>query len=660
VDVTERERAYIALRQHEEQLRLQSAALEAAANGFMITDRTGRVIWVNPAFTRLTGYSIEEVIGQNPSILNSGKQDTDFYENLWKKILSGEIWRGELVNRRKDGHFYTEEMTIAPLRGQGGEISHFIAVKQDVSERKQHELEHEAIITVATALRTASTRNEILAIILDQLNELFDANGAMLATKSKTVNKDITIEMGRGAIGEKFTGLHIPPGEGVSGWVIENRKTYLNNNARSDAIFFRPDLLGESDAVASVPLIAQEQVIGALWIARQTDLTEQDLRLLNAIADIAANAIHRVTLYEQTEQQLHQLLALHQIDVAITTNFDLGITLNVILSNVKNELGMDAASVLLLKPATQTLEYAAGVGFQTQVIKQSHAKMGIGHAGQAALEQRTVICEDINQNTLAFSRSFLVANEGFQSHFVTPLIVKGQVKGVLEVFHRKPFEPEQEWLGYFETLATQTAIAIENAFLFENLQRSNTELRLAYDATIEGWSRALDLRDKETEGHTLRVTDLTLRLADKMGLNDIEKLNLRRGALLHDIGKMGVPDGILLKPGPLTDDELEIMRQHPIYAYEMLKPIEYLRPALDIPYCHHEKWDGSGYPRGLKEETIPLPARIFAIVDVFDALTSDRPYRKAWSKEKVHDYIREQSSKHFDPQVVNVFLQTEW
>jgi putative nucleotidyltransferase with HDIG domain len=321
---------------------------------------------------------------------------------------------------------------------------------------------------------------------------------------------------------------------------------------------------------------------------------------------------------------------------------------------------MDAASILLLSPSGQTLDYVAGIGFRTRSIERSHVKIGKGCAGCAALECRTIACPDLNQGQGTFSRSTLLADEEFTSHFVAPLIVKGQVKGVMEIFHRNPLEPEQEWLNYFETLATQAAIAIENAFLFENLQRSNKELILAYDATIEGWSRALDLRDQETEGHTQRVTEMALRLGDKMGMNDTEKLDLRRGALLHDIGKMGVPDAILLKPGPLTSDELKIMRQHPSYAYEMLKPIEYLRPALDVPYCHHEKWDGSGYPRGLKRDEIPLAARVFTVVDVFDALISNRPYRRAWSKEKVYAYIQEQSGKYFDPQVVAAFLQTEW
>ncbi|TMC56054.1 MAG: HD-GYP domain-containing protein [Chloroflexi bacterium] len=178
-----------------------------------------------------------------------------------------------------------------------------------------------------------------------------------------------------------------------------------------------------------------------------------------------------------------------------------------------------------------------------------------------------------------------------------------------------------------------------------------------YDATIEGWSRALDLRDKETEGHTQRVTQMTVRLAQALGVSDSELVQMRRGALLHDIGKMGVPDSILLKPGPLTDDEWVVMRKHPVFAYELLEPILFLRGALDIPHHHHEKWDGTGYPCGLKGEQIPLAARIFAVVDVWDALRSDRPYRPGWPEPKVLDHIGAQSGKHFDSTVVEVFMR---
>jgi putative two-component system response regulator len=191
----------------------------------------------------------------------------------------------------------------------------------------------------------------------------------------------------------------------------------------------------------------------------------------------------------------------------------------------------------------------------------------------------------------------------------------------------------------------------------KNLEEAHKQLLFAYDETIEGWSRAMDMRDKETEGHSQRVTELTLRLASAFGIPKQDLVHVRRGALLHDMGKLAIPDSILLKTGKLNDEEWDFMRQHPQLAYNMLYPIEYLRPALDIPYCHHEKWDGTGYPRGLQGEQIPLAARLFAIVDVWDALTSDRPYRKAWDRDRVRAHIKEETSKHFDPNVVEAFLQ---
>jgi len=204
---------------------------------------------------------------------------------------------------------------------------------------------------------------------------------------------------------------------------------------------------------------------------------------------------------------------------------------------------------------------------------------------------------------------------------------------------------------FLQTLAGQATIAIDNNQLFENLKRSNQELALAYDSTLEGWGKALELRDKETQGHTLNVSELTLKLARHIGVEETQLIHIHRGALLHDIGKMGIPDNILRKPGPLNKKEWEIMRQHPQFAYDMISPIPYLHPALDIPYCHHERWDGKGYPRGLKGKEIPLAARIFSIIDVWDALCSDRPYREAWDKKTIISYIKNESGTRFDPEI---------
>jgi HD-GYP domain-containing protein (c-di-GMP phosphodiesterase class II) len=278
------------------------------------------------------------------------------------------------------------------------------------------------------------------------------------------------------------------------------------------------------------------------------------------------------------------------------------------------------------------------------------------YAGRAVRERRLIKLEYLQGLPEDPFFATLFADEKFVSYYGLPLIAKGKVEGVLEVFHRSPLYPYPEWLDFLNILASQAALAIDNATLFENLQASNQQLIRAYDTTIEGWSRALDLRDKETEGHTQRVTEMTIRLARHVAFSEEQLLHLRWGALLHDIGKMGVPDNILLKSEPLTEEEWMIMYQHPQYAYNLLKPIPFLAHALELPYCHHEKWDGTGYPRGLKGEEIPLSARLFAVVDVWDALRSDRSYRLAWSEEDALAYIQEQSGKHFDPSVVEVFF----
>jgi len=283
--------------------------------------------------------------------------------------------------------------------------------------------------------------------------------------------------------------------------------------------------------------------------------------------------------------------------------------------------------------------------------------LGESYIDRAVLEHQLIQIPDLREEPKSLPLKNRLTGEDFICYYGVPLIIKGQVKGVMEIFHRATLEPDSEWFDFLNTLAGQAAIAVEIATLFESLQLSNSELFLAYDATIEGWSHALDLRDKETEGHTQRVTEMTVKLARTFGLSDAELVQVRWGALLHDIGKMGVPDGILLKPGLLTDKEWVSMKKHPGFAYDMLSPIHYLRNAIDIPYCHHEKWDGSGYPRGLKGTKIPLAARIFAVVDVWDALRSDRPYRPAWAADKVREHIRSSAGTHFDPQVVDVFMQ---
>ncbi|MCI0556566.1 MAG: PAS domain-containing protein [Anaerolineae bacterium] len=359
---------------------------------------------------------------------------------------------------------------------------------------------------------------------------------------------------------------------------------------------------------------------------------------------------------EKIKTPLAQLASLRAIDVAIMSTRDLRMIFYILLSQTIAKLKVDAARILLFNSSTRMLEFGAAQGFLSSDIEKAHVKLGEEIAGRAALEGILMDGHRLTKEFFSVNAPVLV-NEGFTCFYAVPLISKGKIKGVLEIFEKEHLHHDRGWVDFLNALAGQAAIAIDNVSLFNDLQRSNTDLSLAYETTLEGWSAALDLRDRETEGHTQRVTKLTEQIAKSMGITGKELLHIRRGSLLHDIGKVGVPDRILHKRGPLTNNEWKTMRKHPQFAYDMLSPIAYLHGALDIPYCHHEKWDGSGYPRGLKGEEIPLAARIFAVVDVYDALISDRPYRKGWSKRKALKHIREQTGIHFDPQVVEVFMR---
>jgi len=504
-----------------------------------------------------------------------------------------------------------------------------------LSYRQKFEIEQQRGQQTESLLRESEGRYQTLARISPVGIFRTDANGATTYVNPKWC--EVSGLSYEDALGDGWLdAVHPDDKEKLSeGW---QESTRLKEGSVSDYRFVRPDGTVAWVMGQAVPEIdSDKQIVG--YIGTITDITE------------------RKQAEEKAQRQLRRLEALHRIDMAITAGLDMHLSLGLLLEQLLAILKVDAAVILLLEPHTRLLRYVVSRGFRTDNIQQTQLPLGSGHAGRAALERRVVHVHNLANNPGNPARSAILTTEKFKSYFALPLIVKGQVKGVLEVFQRSFLNPDQEWINFAETMANQAAITIDNAQLFEGMQKSNMELGIAYDATIAGWSHAMDLRDKETEGHTQRVTETTVQLAMKLGIDSQELVHIRRGALLHDIGKLGVPDQILLKPGKLTEAEWEIMRQHPAYALNMLTPITHLLPALNIPYCHHEKWDGTGYPRCLKGEQIPLAARLFAVVDVWDALGSDRPYRKAWPQEQVLKYIREEAGKHFDPQVVDAFLK---
>ena len=373
--------------------------------------------------------------------------------------------------------------------------------------------------------------------------------------------------------------------------------------------------------------------------------------------DLIAENKERILAEEKTRRHLTFLNALRDIDDLISSSIDLNLTLNILLRHTVSQLNVDAAMFFLLDKDLLQLSYKAGIGFKdTTDFQNTDIKIGESFAGKIALNQE-ILVTNFKGETLHPKLKKVVEIEGFESYGGAPLLAKGQIIGVLEIYKHDEIIPSSDWRSYFEALANQAAIAIDNFQLFNELQKSNLELSLGYDQTIVGWSKTLEMRDDETEGHSQRVADLTVKLARAMGVDADELVHFRRGALLHDIGKMNIPDAILLKPGKFNDEEWGIMKMHTEYAYEFLSPISFLKPALDIPRYHHEKWDGSGYQAELKGTQIPLAARVFAVVDVYDALLSDRPYRKAWPKEKIIDHIKSQSGSHFDPEIVDTFIK---
>jgi len=582
-------------------------------------------------FGDLTGNSVFDVFKNHDPAINAAKLGL----------------MGEDINTTLDVGGTQWQVRGFPTRSQAGAISGLVGVAAAINVQADKKDEEQFIRQLLTALRKATLRSEIPPILLAEIAENFSPSGIVLATLHPD-GTTLTLEAAAGVWSE-LTGKNIPRAD--DDLALQGDINFLMEHIPTATLIQHPFIL------TGFPLISAETPIGTLWLANKRPFSQSDYELLRAWTEIAANAINRATQFEQTQLRLRRLAALHEIDTAITNATDLKISLKTITEQAQIQLGVDAAAFMLINSETQNFEFAVGAGFKTNEIDYSRIPIEQCFGSQLSLDpnltgsSNTYSCE---HNCL---RSALFCKEGFIAHYGTPLIVRGKVKGILEIFHRQALRPTIEWTDFLETLATQAAIAVDNAELFTNLQQSNAELSEAYETTLEGWIKALDLRDKETEGHTQRVTTLTLELARAMGIDEADLIHIKRGALLHDIGKIGISDNLLLKPDSLTTEEWHIMRQHPKFAHELISSIAFLEKSTDIPHYHHEKWDGTGYPEGLCREEIPLTARIFAVADVWDVLRSDRPYRSAWPIEKTKKYMLENAGTHFDPQIVEKFFE---
>ncbi len=531
-----------------------------------------------------------------------------------------------------------------------------LQLNMQLLDMQQRERELTAVVEIAQALRKVQTVEQIYPIVLKYLQTTLEAEGCSVALFDEE-RQDVFFAATEGCFRVQ-TQTRLPVDRGAAGWVMRNGSVYLNNQVQEEP---GPTLLSLTGGVAALliaPMIVDDQVIGMVEVGGNQKWDDEDVRLLTAIAEITAYAVQRETLNNQKEKQVARLNALREIDRMITGNLDLHNNLAFLLNQVINYLKVDAADILLVVEGSTFLEYGRGIGFKQPLERESLVSVKQGPAEWVMLNGESIIIRDIHLAPLWKPYFDQLPWEKTVFYYAVPLKTKGQVLGVLELFNRSPLIVNEDWEGFLYDLAQQTAIAVENAQLINKLQRANRDILFAYDKTIAGWAKALEMRDQETGGHSVTVMELTMKLVQMMGIRRAEDLiHIRRGALLHDIGKMGIPDSILLKPGKLNEEEWAEMRKHPQYAYDLLYPIEFLRPALDIPLYHHERWDGSGYPKGLKQQEIPLAARIFAVIDVFHALISDRPYSKAWKVEEALKYITEQKGKLFDPEVVNQFIR---
>ena len=667
-DISERKLAEDALMNSEYQHRTMVANISDVIS---IIDAHGRVRYTSPSITRWFGWSPDDLIGSyawqmvHPDDL---ERIQTIFSALWQRPSAMESL--EFHFKCRDGSYRMIALMATNLL-HDPQIHGLLVNYHDITTRKQAELD----------LLKEKTRAEVLASTAAQLNAELKLDTIMRIVCNETA-RALRVPVAAVLLNDD-TRQHLffaacndaAPDELLSCAQPLSRAIYDRLVDRHhDRSFHLLDIGTPSDEIIngelyarmqlqsliSMPLWRDGHLIGALNLYTkelQRSWSPDELSLLESLANLAAQAVSTARSYDDAQRRLHFNQALRDIDRAITGSLDLRVTLQVFISQVIPQLGVDAATILLFDPRRHELKYVEGQGFRTAALRHTTLRLGEGHAGQAALNRQIVTIDNLQQDLKSLRASALIAQEDFVAYVAVPVVAKGQIKGVMELFHRAPLHPVQEWWDYCEALAGQVAIAIDNATLFEELQQTNDELVRAYDTTLEGLSSALDLRDKETEGHSLRVTAMTERLAQAMGVARSEQLIIRRGVLLHDIGKIGIPDNILLKPGPLSEEEWVIMRQHPVYAFQLLSSIPALQHVLDIPYCHHEKWDGSGYPRGMHGVEIPLAARIFAVVDVWDALTSDRVYRKAWTRTATLDYMRAQSGSHFDPEIVEAFIR---
>jgi PAS domain S-box-containing protein/putative nucleotidyltransferase with HDIG domain len=654
--------------------------VQAAPSAIISVDHDQNILMFNKAAEKIFGYTADEVVGKNVSVLIPERfhhSHADYVDEFTKKPSNENamLISRELLGQRSNGEEFPVEVSVSQVVSHGAII--LTVIIQDITLRKKtqdalrnSERRAKILLNLSKSLEISKTYEEILEASLKIIEDFFGYRNIWFylysnnrdraeligaaGWKAEQIRKDAPILQIRGdAFLEEIAEGHAPI-------VIEDARTDPRTNKDAVAHF-------ENRTLVHVPTYLLDRHLGAIGMGSfgNEDLyvpTPSELDFLSAMASHIAISIDRITQTDQRARAEAEIIRSNQNQTIINTLLQLALqdisltekleqALEIILSTPWFSI-LPKGAIFLADKEDDTLKMIVHSNLdQGLQIACAIVKPGICLCGKAAADQELLFSASGSPHHKAH-----VGESEEHSHYNVPISLGKRLLGIFVLYLPKEHSSDKKEIEFLRTVANTLAGLIDRAKAQEKIKSMNADLILAYDSTLEGWAKALDLRDKETGDHTLRVAELTVNLARSMGTPNENLLHIWRGALLHDIGKMSIPDTTLKKADSLTTEEWETMRQHPQNAYDMLSSIPYLEKALDIPYCHHEKWDGSGYPRGLKGEDIPFAARIFSVVDVWDALRSDRPYRLAWEDEKVVRYIRERAGVEFDPQVVDAFF----
>ena len=664
LDITERNRAINALKNSESQFR---ELVHSTPNSIMVA-QNGRYVYSNPYVQNLLGYNAEEFLEMPVLQIIHPRYHAALLERI-RKLQSGHSNSPMVIEilHKKGYPIYAESTSV---KIQYNNQPAMLIISKDITDR----VRIETINNARLHLLEYAPKHNLQELLQETLELACQISHSKIGFYHFINEKDKSIELqtwSRSTLEEYCnTEPHVwhYPLDQAGVWIdcIRMRKPVIHNDY--EELPHRKGMpVGHAKVIreATIPVFRDDCIVAVLGVGNKLqDYNDSDVEQLVQLADLAWDIAERKRVEEalqvssrHIEHKLKQLKVLHDINLSVIRKPSIHNVINSILDHIYQFEPFQAVILAITDEKDAKMEIMGQRGLPDHLFHHDISTWGTPHMMSHLESASPVIYLELNDTAiknLEYAQKF---KEVYNSLTIMPLSLKNNQNGIILLLSQSSAWMDEDWHDFLHSLAMQSSIAIENARMINELQCHNIELKSAYEAILQGWANALELRDKETKGHSDHVTRISVKLAQKYGVPEEELENFRRGVLMHDIGKMGIPDSILLKPGPLSADEWVTMRQHPKYAFDLLSKIPDFQKFIDIPYCHHEKWDGSGYPRGLKGEEIPIGARLFTICDVWDALNEDRPYRPRWPINEIRAYIIDQAGKHFDPRIVSLFIQ---